>query len=103
MPSNKTAIRIDLSSDERAILQDVARSFSLPHRDVMRAQIVLRVADGFSLSAVGREVGVDRRIVRKWADRFVRKRLRGLDDAARSGRPPRFSPCGRNAPGEARV
>ncbi|MGQ0505116.1 MAG: helix-turn-helix domain-containing protein [Myxococcaceae bacterium] len=30
--------------------------------------------------------------MRKWGARFERKRVGGLDDAARSGRPPRFSP-----------
>jgi transposase len=69
----------------------------------VRAQVILLVADGVSLSATGRKVGLARRIVHKWAVRFVRERLRGLDDLPRSGRPPRFSPDRGNAPGEARV
>lgn len=103
MATNKTPIRIDLASDERAILEEVARSLTMAHRDVVRAQTILLLADGLSVSAVGRRVGRARRIVCKWADRFIRKRLRGLDDAPRSGRPPRFSPDRRHAPGEARV
>ena len=54
-------------------------------------------------NATARRVGLRRRIVHKWGERFVRKRLRGLDDAPRSGRPPRFSPSGRAALGQARV
>jgi len=103
MATNRTPIRIDLASDERAILEEVARSLTMAHRDVIRAQTILLLADGLSVSAVGRTVGRARRIVCKWADRFVRKRLRGLDDAPRSGRPPRCSPDRRHAPGEARV
>lgn len=101
MPSNKTPIQIVLTSDERCVLQQVARSLSSPHRDVVRAQVVLGVAEGVSLSELSRRVGLARRIVRKWAERFLRKRLLGLNDAPRSGRPPRFSPCGDDGPGQA--
>jgi hypothetical protein len=101
--TNKTPIRIELTQDEREILEQVARSFALPHRDVVRARTILSLADGMSVSAVGRKVGRARRIVCKWADRFIRKRLRGLDDLPRSGRPPRFSPDRRDALGQARL
>jgi winged helix-turn helix protein len=98
MATNKTPIRIVLSKEERDVLEDVARSFGLPHRDVLRAKVILLLADGTPVSEVGRRVELQRRIVRKWADRFVRKRLRGLDDAPRRGRPPLFSPSGGDVP-----
>ena len=101
--NNKTPIKVELTSDERQVLEQIARSFAVAHRDVVRAQTILALAQGASLSATARQVGLQRRIVRKWADRFVHKRLRGLDDAPRSGRPPRFSPDRRHAPCEARV
>jgi hypothetical protein len=44
-----------------------------------------------------------RRIVQKWGKRFLKKRMDGLADDPRSGRPPRFSPGGGHASGEARV
>ena len=103
MATNKTPIKIELTNDEREILEQVARAFAMPHRDVVRAQTILLLAKGMSVSAVGRKVGRARRIVCKWADRFIRKRLRGLDDAPRSGRPPRFSPDRVHAPGQARM
>ncbi len=103
MATNKTPIKIELTNDEREILEQVARAFAMPHRDVVRAQAILGLASGMSVSAVGRQVGLARRIVCKWGDRFTRKRLRGLDDAPRSGRPPRFSPDRRYAFGEARM
>lgn len=103
MATNKTPIKIELASDEREILEQVARSLAMPHRDVVRAQVILALANGMTVSAVGRQVGLARRIVCKWADRFIRKRLLGLADAPRSGRPPRFSPDRRRAPGEARM
>jgi transposase len=76
---------------------------SMPHRDVVRARTILLLTDGVSQSEVSRRVGLQRRIVRKWAQRFVERGLLGLNDAPRSGRPPRFSPGGENAPRQARV
>ena len=103
MGMNKTPIRIVLSTDERKDLQRASRGLAVTHREVVRAKIILLLADGTSISAVASRVGVERRIVRKWADRFTRKRVRGLDDASRSGRPARFSPQSRHPPGEAGV
>lgn len=101
MGTNKTPIRIELATDERTALERMARSLAVAHREVVRAQTILLLAEGMTVSAVGRRVGLARRIVCKWADRFIRKRLAGLDDAPRSGCPPRFSPDRRDAPGEA--
>jgi hypothetical protein len=103
MATNRTPIKIELSEEERYVLEQVARSLTSAHRDVVRAKTILLLADGHSVSAVGRQVGRQRRIIAKWGNRFVRKRLRGLDDAPRSGRPPRFSPDRGDVPGEARV
>jgi transposase-like protein len=103
MPTPRTPICIELTEDERIDLRHMARAHCLPHRAVVRAQAILALADGKTVSAVARQVGRQRRIVRKWAERFVRKRLRGLEDAARSGRPARFSPSGRDAPDQARL
>jgi len=96
-------IEIILDRAERIVLEDIARALAMPHRDVIRAQVILMVADGGSLSEVSRKVGLARRIVRKWAERFVRKRFAGLADAPRSGRPPRFSPDRGDAPRQAGV
>ena len=101
MATNKTPIKIELTTDERDVLERMARGQALAHRSVVRAKVILGFAQGQTVSAVARLVGRQRRIVRRWADRFVRKRLRGLEDAPRSGRPARFSPSGRDAPGEA--
>ncbi len=61
------------------------------------------LADGASVSLVARQVGKTRKIVRKWGERFVKKRLEGLHDKPGRGREPVFSPGGRHVSGEARV
>jgi hypothetical protein len=101
--SKSPPVEIVLEPAERVVLEDIARAMVMPHRDVVRAQVILMVADGTPLAVISRRVGLARRIVRKWAERFARDRFRGLADAPRSGRPPRFSPdCG-DAPGQARM
>jgi len=35
---------------------------------------------------------IERKVVRKWGKRFMEKRLKGLADEPRSGRPTVFSP-----------
>lgn len=101
--SKAPPVEIALTPSERIVLGEVAGALVMPHRDVIRARVILMVADGVSLSEVSRKVGLARRIVRKWAARFAVDRFRGLADAPRSGRPPRFSPDRGDAPGQARV
>jgi hypothetical protein len=98
--AQRTPIRIDLTTEERAELERRTRSLTQPHRVVVRAKVILGLAADSSVSAIAREVGLQRRIVRKWATRFVGKRLNGLDDEPRSGRPPLFSPRRRPLSGE---
>ena len=96
----KTPIKIQLTDEERFDLEHRARSFTAPHRTVVRAKIILGLAEGKTVSEIARTVQQGRRHVRKWAHRFIRKRLRGLEDKHRSGRPPRFSPGGGDTPGQ---
>ena len=99
----KTDLRIELCGEEREELERLSRALVASHRAVVRAQTILLLAAGNSVSSVAREVGRGRRHVRKWGARFQKKRLRGLFDRHHSGRPARFSPGGRGTPGEARV
>lgn len=98
-----TSIRIVLTSEERVELEGRARSLALPHRTVVRAQVVLLLAGGETVAETARQAHLRRRIIYKWAKRFVRKRIVGLEDDPRSGRPGRFSPRSSDLPGETRV
>jgi len=69
-------------------LKALARSQTAPHREVVRAQIVLLLADGLRPSQVARKVGWSERAVRKWRVRFTEAPLlASLKDRPRSGRP----------------
>jgi len=98
---NETPIRIKLTAQEKQHLERLSGSLRAAYRDVIRAKIILLLDQEYTVSAVGRMVGRRRRIVRKWGERFLKKRLDGLVDAPRSGRPARFSPLGRCPPDQA--
>jgi transposase len=53
----------------------------------LRARIVLACADGEDNKAVAAELRVGEHMVARWRGRFTRKRLEGLTDEPRPGRP----------------
>jgi len=81
---------IVLTDPERRELSRWARSVRTPHRDRIRARIVLAAGDGEANAAIARLVGVGVDTVRKWRKRFLTDRLVGLRDAPRPGRPRRL-------------
>jgi transposase len=83
---------ITLTILDESILRARARSSTAPHRDVIRARIVLAAAEGAANTEIATEVGVHIDTVRKWRRRFVATGLAGLEDLARSGRRRRFTP-----------
>ncbi|MFF3501037.1 helix-turn-helix domain-containing protein [Streptomyces sp. NPDC003247] len=54
----------------------------------VRARIVLRCAEGGTNKRVAAELGVSEQSVNRWRARFVKRRLDGLVDEPRPGRPP---------------
>jgi transposase len=81
---------IVLTEPERRELSRRARSTRTPHRDRIRARIVLAAADSDPNAVIARRVGVGVDTVRKWRKRFAADRVVGLRDAARPGRPRRL-------------
>lgn len=85
---------IQLSAEERALLESRARRYTLPYRDVIRAKIILLAAKGRSNKEIGLELHLPRPIVSKWRKRYYEEGLPGLQERPRGGRPPGFSPSG---------
>ena len=94
---------VSLSSKQRQELDAWQRRPSVAAGLVKRARAILPLAEGASVSATGRLVGMQRRHLYKWIDRFRRDGVPGLGDGKRTGRPPVFSPRGRGASGQDRV
>jgi Winged helix-turn helix len=86
--------RIELSGEERAVLESLARSYTLPYWQVMRAQMVLMAADGLRNDQIAVRLRCGRDVVSQWRKRFFEQRLAGLEDRPRCGRPPAFPPSG---------
>jgi predicted ArsR family transcriptional regulator len=85
-------IEIILTDDERVELERVARLQTAEQRDALRARIILAFAKTRNIGRIAAKLGITRDCVRKWVQRFEQRRLAGLVDDPRSGRPPRFSP-----------
>ncbi len=88
---------IDLSADEAAELQRRARKYTLSYFHVQRAQMILLAADGWRNDRIAQQLNCRREVVAKWRKRFFERRLAGLDDHDRPGRPRVFPPRGRRA------
>jgi transposase len=89
-----------LATSQRRDLETMLRRTTIAVGLARRARAILLLADGHSVSAVGRMVAMQRRHLHKWMDRFREYGIAGLSDAKRTGRPPVFSPRSRDASGE---
>ena len=90
--SRRSPYVIRLSAEERAELEAKGRVYTSPYRDVIRAKIVLYAADGLRNDEIAARLDTPRQIVSKWRKRFFERRLDGLEEEPRRGRPARFSP-----------
>ena len=93
----ESPFEIQLSREERRVLETRSRQYTLPYRDVVRARIVLLAADGLENKEIGARLDMPRPVVSKWRQRFFRERLAGLEERPRRGRPSGVSPSGRRA------
>jgi transposase len=83
----RAAATIDLSEAEERELRAVLRTPSASQQQALRARIVLRAAEGATNTQIAAEAGVSLPTVGLWRRNFVERRLDGLADAPRSGRP----------------
>lgn len=79
-----------LADVERAELERRVRAHTSQVREQRRAQAILLCAEGVSLHQIGERIDMNEHQVTVWRRRFLAKRLDGLVDAKRSGRPRRF-------------
>jgi transposase len=94
MPRN-SPYWVELSQEEKTKLEALAQKYTAPYFSVVRAKIVLLAAQGLSNDEIGSRLDLARQVVSKWRKRFCEKRLAGLSDQSRPGRPARFSPQNR--------
>ena len=82
---------ITLTAAERTRLKKAAFGHKTPHRDRVRARIVLDAARALPNARIAQRTGVHEDTVRRWRGRFADHGIAGLADHKRCGRPPRFT------------
>ena len=89
----KTSLSIQLTPAQRQTLLAWQRSTTISAGRARRGRIILLLADGVTISAIAATVGISRRFVYKWVQRFLEEGLEGLHDKPRYDR--------RSEPGQA--
>ena len=84
-----TSLMLRLTPAERQALQAWQRATTISVGRARRGRIILLLADGVTISDIATTVGISRRFVYKWAQRFLEKGVEGLADKPGRGRVPR--------------
>ncbi len=87
MPRGRPTKPLNLTDDERVVLQQWARRPTSAQRLAQRARIALLCGDGLSNTQVAARTGLTVATVGKWRERFRLRRLDGLTDEPRPGAP----------------
>src|SRR5919206_4546339 len=84
-----TSLAIRLTPMERQTLQAWQRATTIPAGLARRGRIILLMADRIPIAHIAATVGISRRFVYKWVQRFLHEGLEGLTDKPGRGRRPR--------------
>ena len=76
----KTSLIIHLTPAERRTLRAWQRATSIPAGLARRGRILILLADGMTITDIATTVGISRRFVYKWVQRFLEQGLAGLAD-----------------------
>jgi transposase len=83
----RPAARVVLSEEERETLERWARRPNSAQALALRCRIVLAAAEGETNSAIAARLSCNPSTVGKWRTRFAERRLDGLHDEPRPGKP----------------
>jgi transposase len=83
-----TAEAITLTADERAELEQITQSRTLPAGDVFRARLVLMLADGLPYRTIQERLDTTAPTISRWRDRFEKHRVVGLLEVRHPGQKP---------------
>ena len=74
----KTSLTIRLTPAERLTLLAWQRATTIPAGQARRGRMILLLADGMTITDIAATVGISRRFVYKWVQRFVQEGVEGL-------------------------
>ena len=89
---SRHATAIELTPTERTELERRVRARTASQQEALRAQIVLRAAQGQQSKDIAATLGIARGTVRHWRDRFAKLRLEGLVDRPHHPPPRLYGP-----------
>ena len=84
------AAPLNVSPQQRPVLEIWAGSRALPQRQVLRAKIVLMAADGVANEIIAERLGTSKPSVLKWRSRFQEAGIAGLEEASGRGPKPTY-------------
>jgi transposase len=87
----RSPFQITLRASERRWLKALTRRGTAQHRQVLRAQIVLLAAAGWTNAGIARKLGLAVNTAGKWRKRYAEQGTEGLRDRKRAGRPRGFA------------
>ena len=79
---------ISLSEDKQQELQRMSVSRSLPAGDVLRARLILMLAEGRSYAEIQKRLNTTAPTISKWRKRFLEQRIDGLMQERHPGQKP---------------
>lgn len=78
-----TAVAMPVTDEQRAQLERMATSTSLPHRQVVQAKALLWASEGMANEEIARRSEVDSDTVRRWRSRFAEQGVAGVGRIAK--------------------
>ena len=84
----KTSFTIHLTPAQRQTLLAWQRSTTISAGLARRGRMILLLADGVTITDIAAAVGMSRRHIYKWVQRFVQQGLEGLHDKPGRGHRP---------------
>jgi len=83
----RTSLVIELTPEERRTLESWQRSTTIMAGPARRGRIILMLAGGPTVPDIAAAVGMRRRFIYKWVQRFSQQGVAGLSDKPGRGRP----------------
>src|SRR5215475_5651681 len=87
----KTSFTIHLTPAQRQTFLAWQRSTTISAGLARRGRLILLLSDGVTITDIAAAVGMSRRHIYKWVQRFLQQGLEGLQDNPGRGRPPHLS------------
>ena len=79
---------ITLTAEERAELEEMTKSRTLPAGDVFRARLILMLADGLAYRTIQQKLDTMAPTIARWKERFQQQRMQGLLEIRHPGQKP---------------